>query len=179
MMRAIAPAGIPVVLAFRPAIAMLADLKFGATDTSIANPIAAHTASTTGPDHIRNAAGPDARIHGNAISTSSHSGASDAPRRHPTHTSTAAATTMSSDVTESGKTATRASPMPVNASVACDSHAASAVARAATAPIVGDTADGRVEIDGRMSRILHGATSGYHRAKRLSRRSAQREGEHL
>src|SRR6266545_5965131 len=139
MMRAIAPAGIPVVLAFRPAIAMLADLtasaeatasppepcppsrealrrdldvarraksdqrrKVGAADTSIANPIAAHTASTIGPDHIRNAAGPDARIHGNAISTSSHSGASDAPRRHPTHTSTAAAKTMSSDVTESG-----------------------------------------------------------------------------
>src|SRR5437762_2176529 len=101
---------------------------FSRTDITIDTVMATQTASAIGPDQIRIAGGAEADIHGSAISTRSHSGASDAPARHASQTSAAAARTISKDVAETGKTATRASPVPVNASEAWDSQAASAVA---------------------------------------------------
>jgi hypothetical protein len=122
----------------------------------------AHTVSASGPDHMRSAAGSEGDSHGSTSSRSSQSGASDAPKRHASQTHAVARATINAAEMESGRSATRESPVPVTASVPCDNHAASAVARSAITRAGRDTEDSR-GIGSRMSRILHGATTRFHR----------------
>ena len=96
-------------------------------DAASESAIAAHTISASGPDQTKNAAGSDGGSHGRPSSASSHNGASDAPRRQAAKTAAGAMATANHALTESGSSAMRASPSPVNAIVPCDSHAAAAV----------------------------------------------------
>src|SRR4051812_12951455 len=140
---------------------------------AIESATASQTISAAGPDHMRNAAGSERGSHGRTTRTSIHSGASDAPARHAASTPTAAVTQIANAAIEAGRSAMNPLPVPVAAIVPCDSHAAEAVHNMMTARSERGT-DGRARIGDRMSSILHGATSGYHRGPHAARGGGMR-----
>ena len=80
---------------------------------------------------MRSAAGSEADSHGSSEQQEQperRERCTEAPRQ-PTHA--VARTTINAAEMDSGRSATRESPAPVTASVPCDNHAASAVARSA------------------------------------------------
>src|SRR5215217_240716 len=110
-----------------------------ASDTATA----VHTTSDIGPDHIWNADGQDGGSHGSTRRPRSHSGASEAPARQAIRTAAPAHAATAPAEIDTGRTATRASSVPVNAMAACDSQAAAAVHSTAQARIRRDTAGSR------------------------------------
>src|SRR5436190_13882702 len=98
------PAAISPLVRLKPDTTAVSSISvasaFRRTDAAIDTATAVHTASTIGPDQIKNAGGAAGESHGSATNTSSHSGTSDAPARQATQTSAAAATTRSIETIE-------------------------------------------------------------------------------
>src|SRR3954453_17168111 len=93
----------------------------------MARAIAIQSRSAIGPVHRPKTAGAPLGSSGNVTRNSSHRGASDPPARDTNSTPRAATMHVASDNIDKGRSAIRTSPLPVDATVDCEIHAAAAV----------------------------------------------------